>query len=204
MDSHVDGIINPELFAKEEIKILFIGKEPNKSNHNVAEGEIVSFIDEWNNGKPNYKFAHRIAELAYGIFTNFREHDEISGEEKIEKKEKRLKVLKRIAFLNIKKEAGKDTISDKELSTAVTKNKPEIDEQIKIIKPNVIIIFVSNKKIVEQLFNKIEFKPSGFGCLYGEKGDFRILQMYHPSVRIGSAALYSLLKVNFEKLGWVS
>ncbi|MBK7851543.1 MAG: hypothetical protein IPJ66_10530 [Bacteroidetes bacterium] len=201
MTSHVDGIINPELFAKEQIKILFIGKEPNKSNHNVAEGETVSFIDEWCNRKPNYQFAQRIAELAYGIFTNFRNHDEISGEDK---KEIRYGILKRIAFLNIKKESGKDTISDKELSAAATKNKPVIDEQIKNIKPNVIIIFVSNNKIVEQLFNNIKFKPSGFGCLYGETCDFRILQMYHPSVRIGSAALYSLLKVNFEKLGWVS
>lgn len=201
MDSHVDGIINPELFAKEEIKILFIGKEPNKSNHNVAEGEIVSFIDEWNNGKPNYKFAHRIAELAYGIFTNFREHDEISGEEKIEK---RLEVLKRIAFLNIKKDAGRDTITDKALKKAFDLHKNDIIKQLDSIKPNVVIIFVSNIEINKQLFPSIEFSSSGFGCKYGESTDFRVLQFYHPSVRVGSAALYSLLKVNFEKLGWVS
>lgn len=201
LSTHIDGIINSTLFEKEKLKLLFIGKEPNKKNHNVEFGETMSFVQEWNETKPTYQFAHRIAELAYGIFNNFPNHDEIAGNSDDHIK-KRLEILRRISFLNIKKEAGHNTISDKELLEIVTKNKDKIINQIENIQPDIIIIFVSNESIVKKLFSEIDFSNSGFGCLFGHSPKYKVIQFYHPSVRVGSSALYSMMKVNFEKLGW--
>ena len=189
-----DGIIKREIFSREKIRLLIVVKEPNKTNHNDQGG---SFIREWGERRPNYSFAHRVAELSYGILENFPQYDRISQD-----KEMRFSVLKRIALINVKKTGGGSTSSDKVIMNAVRDNKDTILSQIKTISPTHILFGLSNNNIIELLIGKAILRPTGWGCHAGEWNGIKVIAFYHPSARVGPAALYSFLKINFDHLRW--
>ena len=76
-------------------------------------------------------------------------------------------------------------------------------EQIKGIKPTHIVFCVSKAPIIKVLVGENILKPTGWGCNAGVWNGIKVLDFYHPSARVGSAALYSFLKVNFQELGWL-
>jgi len=196
-----DGIIRPEFFNKIENsfkRVLFVAKEPNKNNHPDKSG---SFIQEWGYGNPKYTFAHRVAELAYGILYDFQSYDSISG---INNFNKRLDTLKRIAFINVKKTGGYSTSSKSVILSEIIKNKRIILDQILKINPTHIIFGLSSKELIESLIGSNLLLPTGAGCNYAIWNEIKVLDFYHPSARVGNAALYALLKVNFDILKWNS
>jgi hypothetical protein len=101
-------------------------------------------------------------------------------------------------------EATSNTVT-KKLFTQSSKgyqNKSALLSQIETISPTHIIACISNIKIVEELFGEKIFNSTNWGCYFGLYKGIKILTFYHPSVHVGSASLYAMMKVNFEELGW--
>jgi hypothetical protein len=85
---------------------------------------------------------------------------------------------------------------------AVKENKVELLKQIKDISPTHIVACISKLEVLEELFGKGKFNSTNWGCYFAHYNEIKILTFYHPSVHVGSAALYAMMKVNFEELQW--
>ncbi len=186
-----DGIINEDCYEKAKHKILFICKEPNGKNH---EGHIGDFRKEWNEEGAQYPFSYRIAEWSYGILNNFPYLDNIYNSENWEIPYKN--ALRSIAFMNLKKSAGKGT-SEYSTMIKVLENREEkkyILDEIKIIDPEIIILGLTWKELSIELINDIEWTNSGYQILIGKWGKRKVINFYHPSSRNAPSAAYSLLQ----------
>ncbi len=133
-DFYKDGIINEDFFKNAKKKILFITKEPNAINHDKNEDR--SFVTEWNTTMPTYPFSHRIAEWTYGILNEFPVYAEAA------KNAMKEDMLKKIAFMNLKKTGGTGNSALHTFSDLMKDKKhlEFIHKQIEIIEPEIIIL----------------------------------------------------------------
>lgn len=205
MSKYEDGIICPEQFAKEPKKILFIAKEPNSSKEDNSKDS--SFIEVWSSKVPFYPFSHRVAELAYGLLNGFGKHDDITVEKDSKQYERKgqlqLETLRRVAFINVKKTGGLQTSKDTTLLKHIRENKETILSQIDQIAPTHIVFFFSNVNLAHEIVGDGVLQPTGYGCYAGSWGDRKVITCYHPSVPIGSSAVYALLKANAEACNFI-
>jgi len=185
-DFYADGIINEELYMQSPPgkKLLFLTKEPNAINHEKNSDR--SFVTEWNTMVPEYFFAIRIAEWAYGIHHDFPPFDGIP--------KNRHEYLKRIAFMNVKKSGGKGLAINKTIAETTREQLDNIRKEIDIIEPDIIITGLSEEKIRQILWKDIAWKDSGYTCKIGRHENTKIIDFYHPSCRAPAAATYSLLQ----------
>jgi hypothetical protein len=181
-----DGIINEEQFELNPTgkKVLFIAKEPNSTNHEKLE--VSSFITEWNEMAPNYPFAKRIAEWAYGIINDFPEFCRLPTD---------VSYLKKIAFMNVKKLGGGGIADNTAIYQVVKTQREYLCRQIEIIGADLIILCTSfHKEIRQSLFTDCNWVNSGYGVEIAKWNESMIIDFYHPSSRNVPAALYSLLQ----------
>lgn len=191
-DFRCDGITNEREYERSKPRILFICKEPNRKNH---RGKIDGdFCKEWNDDGAEYPFAYRIAEWSYGILNDFPEFDKIYSLQDGEWEPIYKKSLQSISFMNLKKSSGKGAAQYSQMSGSVKKEKKLIYEQIRIIAPEVIILGLSWKDLTDELFDKVEWKESGFQILVGKWNETKLIDFYHPSSRTPPSASYSLLQ----------
>ncbi len=185
-DFYTDGVINETEYEHSKKKLLFIAKEPNASNHQKEIDR--SFVTEWNETRPDYNFACRIAEWAYGILNDFPTYDDKPEDIQVQ--------LKNIAFMNVKKSGGKGSIEIYKDFLEIIKNQKDfIQREIEIIDPDIIILSLSQDKHVRNiLFPGINWKPSGYTNKIAKWRNKKIIDFYHPSSRNVGAAAYSLLQ----------
>lgn len=182
-----DGIINEDEFQASPLgkRILFIAKEPNAGKHGEALIDP-SFIEEWNNGNPQYVFAKRIAEWSYGILNGFPAYNQAANQ---------VGYLKKIAFINLKKLGGTGSANSSGILKSVEEHSELLRMQIDIISPNIIIMCTSfDRKICSALFNEVKWVDSGYQVMIAKVNQISIIDFYHPSSRNVPAASYSLLQ----------
>lgn len=184
-----DGIINETSYNSASTKILYIAKEPNASNH--KNNETKSFCDEWNNTRPVYGFALRIAEWSYGILNHFPPFSTITEDSRYDS-------LKKIAFLNCKKTGGSGVLNDtKEFNSLVWQQQSLIRRQIEIIQPEITILCLSRSKYLRDLLfpgSENKWVDCGYDIEIAKVGTTKLIDFYHPSSRNVPAASYSLLQ----------
>lgn len=177
-----DGIINEPLFDKAKKKVLFIGKEPNNPN-----GTFGDFREEWNEGV-SYTFARRIAEWSFGILNDFPLFNDVEKTGVLES------CLTQIAFMNIKKSAGRGSADITTIMKHAKMNCEFINQQIDIIAPDIIITGTSVPQLRDCVFPNMEFKDCGYYIWIGKYRNMKIIDFYHPSSRNAPSAAYCLLK----------
>jgi len=192
-----DGIINEELYDKSSVKVLFIAKEPNDPKRSSW-----SFQDLWETEEGfRNSFSFRIAEWAAGIQNNFKSNYDNLWEDY----ENMFNYLKSIAFINVKKIGGAGITNYDELHEHFNLNKNFLKSEIKIIKPEVIILGLSFDKIIrEELFVGSVWKSSGYQIEISNWNGIKIIDFYHPSSRNAPAAAYSLLQNVFNSIEFKS
>lgn len=187
-----DGIINEELYNQAERKILFIEKEPNNPNQESGD------YRDWWNEEMYYAFTYRIAEWSFGLLKEFPSYDKVWLDEN-----EVHKMLKSIAFMNVKKIGGTGNSKESEMLEHAKKNFEFIHKQIEIIKPEIIITGFSWESLVDSIFPKVKWRKSGYDTGICKYGDAVVIDFYHPSSRNAPAASYSLLQNiinnNFKK-----
>ncbi len=189
-----DGIINEEEYSKAKIKILFVAKEPNGKNHDNYKEPYSDFTDEWNNQIPKYRFAKRIADWSYGILNKFDRYNDEAIQNYY---------LKKIAFMNIKKSRGTSTTKENEFSNFINEKGEEylclIKKQIEIIEPQVVILGLSWKWLIDVCFPNLKWKKENEAFPFAINENIFYVDCYHPSVRIvPKAVCYQKLENTFK------
>ena len=177
-----DGIIAEEVFEKQELKLLFVAKESNDPDQ--TEGDF----REWWSMEVKYMFSHRICEWAFGLLKGFPPLTELSYEN-----QERIRVMKSIAFMNLKKIGGKANADYEAIENTIVRERHLILEEIEIIEPDVIVGGVGKSEFWKILFPSLSFTDSGFDVNVARIGSSKLLDYYHPSYRVPRSMSYCLL-----------
>lgn len=178
-----DGIVDEYLFEETKPKILYIAKEPNDPKQSAGD-----YREWWKEGV-KYSFSHRISEWSYGLLNDFPQYDDIRNNKKLIDES----ILK-VAFMNIKKSGGTGSSNYNVIMNHLDMNEKEINEEIQIINPDIIITGVTWKEIRQALFPKVVWKNSGYAVAIGRHKNAKVIDFYHPSSRTAPSASYSLLQ----------
>lgn len=182
----LDGIINEQEFNKQEKKLLFIAKEPNDPEWNGGD-----YRKEWPD-KANYRFADRIAALAYGCLNDFPPLSDYRKDEATNKS----KMLQAVAFMNLKKTGGGGQANNDLIANIISNEKDLIIQEIEIIEPDIIIGGIGiNSPYWKILFNdELSLENCGYDVRVGTWRKTKVIEFYHPSIRATPAMLYCLLQ----------
>lgn len=184
-----DGIINEELYQTAKVKICFLVKEPNDPAQDAWD--LANHL----NNKFKGGFSIRLAEWSYGIQNDFPPIESIPATP-----EQLHPWLKKTAVVNVKKTGGKSLSDIAEIAKHALQNKPFLLDQIRLIKPDILIAGVGEGKILDDLF-EVPFQNSGYDNTIGKWEGIKIINFYHPSYQVPRAMSYSLLQnvVNSDK-----
>ncbi len=177
-----DGIVDEKVYELQKIKLLFIAKEPNDSKQSEWDFRV------WWTEEVKYSFSHRICEWSFGFQRGFPPIVEIPSDN-----EKRIEIMKRIAFMNLKKTGGKANADLEGIEKVIEEERELLLEEIDIIKPDIIIGGLGKTDYWRRLFPTVELKDSGFDIEVSRVGEYKIIDYYHPSYRVPRAMSYTLL-----------
>jgi hypothetical protein len=167
-----DGVINVEEYYKSPIKILWILKEPysgqgnemlNDLNENRAAGKKTDSQSTW----------HPLIYISHGILNGFINYDQMPN---IAEDKSISEILRKISFINVKKNPGKSRSKNNDIAKAYQENKELLRKQIETLKPDIIIgantmqYFVNDLKLTEKFKDYHWIKD---GQLY--------IKTYHPA-----------------------
>lgn len=184
-----DGVVNWEAYINTSPKILWLLKEAY-DNDNEGEGGW-SLAGLFNIDEDCYKFLkttsskktwYPIIYTSYGILNNFMSYDDMDF---IEDNIKMISCLKKIAFLNINKFAGKSKSNDSVLGKIFLENQDILKKQIALLNPDIIIGGNTLKFYNKMLgLSNIPYQTLDSGPKYYFKDDKLFIDAYHPG-RIG-------------------
>ncbi|MGR3914662.1 MAG: hypothetical protein OD918_09135 [Gammaproteobacteria bacterium] len=185
-----DGINDESIYNEQKPKLLFIEKEKNDPEQSPGD-----FRESWVDPDENkYLLGNRICEWSYGIFNGFPGMEEIP-----QANPEQAEIMKRIAFMNLKKSGGGGTTNYPEFLSVVENEKDFISEEIEIINPDVIIGgIVSDHVIWNHIFPGIEFKDCGCDILVAKYKSYKVIDFYHPSSRAPAPMSYRLMQCVFR------
>lgn len=186
-----DGIINNDLFSNSREKTLFIGKEHNLSKK-YNEKDYAADYRIWWEEHVHLTFSVRISEWAFGIEDSFfKSYDQISEDD-------RIKALKSIAFINVKKTAGRATAHSKTICGYINASRSLLQQQILEIAPTLIICGFRYNNYPNHLF-EIEMSKSETGTFsYGKWNGIDIINFFHPSSRKNKKWLFAELALAYK------
>ncbi|GLU54939.1 hypothetical protein [Dyadobacter frigoris] len=187
----MDGIIDPELFAVQPERILFIAKEHNLLKKPTDELPYAADYTTWWKLGVNYLFSHRISSRTHGILNNFTaNYDDITIDDK-------KLALRSVAFINVKKSSGKASANPEVISKYIVASQKLLHEQIHDIAPTLTISCFRYDYLPNQLFDGVLTKiiPGTFS--YGRWKGVDVINFYHPSARKKSKWLYEKLEEAF-------
>ncbi len=125
-----DGIVDYDIFKKQDIKVLFISNEANIGTDFNSKDSDIRYDFKVYNKRQKDEYAGKIRERVcclYQVVIN-----------DFSNKDAPYRVAKNFAFMNLNKTGGGSTINDR-ISTFCDEFKDEIKKEIDIICPDIII-----------------------------------------------------------------
>lgn len=154
----LDGIINYNEYEKTQEKILFLAKEGNTGNKMVAPNRNYFWLKSVADGiSGKTLFSNRIALLANAWYA--KDYERVS---------KNHEVLHKIAFMNLNKCGGGRSCDVNYLEEYTKNYADEIEEEISIIQPNIIVCCGYDVYRLLQKYIRIS-------------NDIKVIQISHPS-----------------------
>lgn len=188
-----DGIVDENIWFAENnnFRPLFILKDVN--GNSAADCAIVTnFVKDTNddiqNGiEPTWRRLVTLAEGLYEVYTKEQDVQKYKIIDVDQNGKTRYKnALARIAIMNLKKQEGRESISDKTLRCYICRYRDEILRQIELINPSVIICCGTTIKPICDEFGIF----SGF--------DERVIITQHPS-RISIKKFFDETLLNYKR-----
>lgn len=178
----IDGVIDPECYFNQKLKLLWILKEANSE-------ESFSFTEKFTNPEWLKKYGSSIATIRRVIYTSYgildpqnKEWKEFpwSNDEYCQEK------LKSIAYINIKKKPGGSISVNDEIKAAYTENQKILKQQIETYNPDIIVFgntmsYINNSDF-EGLVNA-RLQITEFGNHYYITDKKLYIHTWHPAVR---------------------
>lgn len=125
-----DGIIDEETYDKEKIKILFVLKDVNNAKPDEKVDLRESLVTRTDEGKTWFNIARWYAGLNGAEYS-----EEITNMTS----EKQHAAMRKVAVMNIKKEAGGPEVSDECILTYAKNSVEQIKREIEICNPDIVI-----------------------------------------------------------------
>ena len=186
-----DGIVDENIWFSQSnaFRPLFILKDVN-GNGSTDCATVSNFVKDINDDvqKGIETTWRRLVTLAEGLYKVYIKDQDTQKYEIIgaEQKDRYEKALNRIAIMNLKKQEGEKSISDKTLRCYICRYRDEILEQIKLINPSVIICCGTTIKPICDEFE-----------IFSDFAD-RIIITQHPS-RISARKFFDETLLNYKK-----
>ena len=184
-----DGIVNKTLFGKPGEKILFIAKEHNlpKDYEKKKETYAADYRIWWEHYL-NSRFSIRISEWAHGIKNNFE-----TNFDDIDDVLHRQAALRSIAFINVKKTAGRANANATTIWRYIGASRTLLLQQISEIAPTLIVCGFRYDNYPDQLFGPSMKKSESGTFSTGTWAGIDIINFFHPSCRKDPKWLYEEL-----------
>lgn len=167
-----DGIIDKETYNKQDTKILFILKE---AYDKTPDGEFTK--------KGEWSLPQLIMTMISDFtLTKIQTFNSLFLFASQLYKYGNIDVLKRIAYINVKKTSGTTRSSDTVISSTLQKNIDALNKQIEDIAPHIIIfgsILIADK--FQNLWDENLCDPIEGGCNYFFHNDILCIYSHHPS-----------------------
>lgn len=190
-----DGIIDPDKYEN----LLFILKDANNANGEQDPDLRKTLVVSCSDGKTWFPAAYWTTALLDGN----SEFEEIE-KERYEKNHIFMhEQMRRIAVINLKKEAGKPAADDKEINDYARKHREKIKEQIEACNPNLIIVcgvnvFEGAKAVLGKVTPINKERPTfemannwEIGTVDLNNQSVPIVQFRHPSVGCSAKKSYN-------------
>jgi hypothetical protein len=171
-----DGIVDEVEFNKQQLRILFLGKEAN--------GGGWDFRVKWSED-PNWRHAQQVKKRAVGILDDFPPFEEVTTS--------KVNHLRRIACMNVKKTPGGASSLLVEIEREVRRHSGFIREQVAIIDPDVIIGGLSWWHLWPLIVGTEPDKKLAENLWVFRWGRAKVIDFHHPSSRFPHAMLYAHL-----------
>jgi len=174
-----DGIVNPDIFEKEKLKILFIGKEAND-----WEGGDMRLLAK---DGPKYIYLYNLARWGAGLLDQFPKFKKINNKKYLNQS------LNRISLINLKKTSGGSSANMTSISAYAKNDKSLLQKQIKSIKPNIIITLATHDILLWLLDLEADSDKPNKTPYYSKNNNSWIIPWKHPSMRGKTAETYRKL-----------
>jgi len=174
-----DGIIDEVEFDKQNLRVLFLGKEANDLN-----GGGWDFRIEWAKD-PNWRHARQVKKWAAGILDDFPPFEEITTS--------KVNHLRRVACMNVKKIPGGASSLVADVERDVRVHSSFIREQVAIIDPDVIIGGLSWWHLWPLILGNEPERRLVENLWVFRLGRAKVIDFHHPSSRFPHAMLYAHL-----------
>lgn len=181
-----DGIVDISEYKNSDLKVLWILKEANSpDNYDWDMRDALLNLKNESGKGLKYGWANTFTPIVYttyGIFNgqlwqnieSFNENQSI------------IDVLRKVAYINVKKVPGNSISNWQEIKAYYDENKKALHEQIKIIKPN-IIIFGNTLGFFDadffELFGDLKVNKENNSLHIYENNQYLLLHAYHPNNR---------------------
>lgn len=180
---HKDGIIDPDVFSKEKIKILYVVKEPNSKNGNYDKYQGVDLRKIWGEICLKKPFDYNIARWTKIICDGVDAGHSLSWDEVA-------KTVRRVAIINLKKISGGGSEDREEVCLYSFNDRKFLREQIMHISPSVIFACGKDGFVLRMLWRIMNDEmccPIGKVKSFGVTVPGRMIPVYsvfHPSLRL--------------------
>lgn len=184
-----DGVMKPEIYFSNPIRLAWILKEPYDSEDGTGGGWY--YFDMFPEGKNLYEVQfngghkttwHPMIYISYSIFNNFQKWEDMPY---LRDKNEMCDIVRQVAFINTQKlpSKGYTNTNYQDLETAISKYSDLLISQIELLNPNVLI-FGNTIELYNELLNlnTKNLKNAG-SCNYIIQDDKLYIAAYHPSQR---------------------
>ena len=175
-----DGIVQPDKYKNEGLKILFVGKEVN----DWPGGDMRSLAKEG----PKYSYLHNLARWAAGLLDQFPDFLKINNRESLNA------ALRRVALINLKKTSGGSAANMTRIAAYAKNDKELLRKQIELIKPNVIVPLATHDILIWLLDLEVDPDSPNSFPYYSNKNKAWIVPWKHPSMRGEVEATYNQMR----------
>jgi hypothetical protein len=179
-----DGIVRPEIFEKEKLKILFIGKEVND-----WEGGDMRLLAQRG---PRHSYLYNLGRWAIGLLENFPDFKQIDNKKSLNS------ALNRISLINLKKTSGGSTSNMTSISAYANNDKSLLLKQIKFIRPNIIVPLATHDVLIWLLGLEPNPEKPNKAPYFCPKNKAWVLPWKHPSMRGHARQAYEAFQMFME------
>ncbi len=181
-----DGILNEKKYGeagRTGERIVFVLKETDR----YAESLRKLLADG------PYRMWHTVARWAAGLLWGFPPYDEIDDRGKMKE------ALSGVAAVNLKKATGKARSNPKEIGRFVRRDRPLLMEQLKRIKPTILVACGTFRWTIELLHLEVADRSLGDAPAWADSLGAWVIPMRHPN-RADNRATYRRLKRLYQQV----
>ena len=184
-----DGIVNMDVWEKEDCRILFLLKE---AWHKDSVSDPYNLTEDLRNSEPWSSMWNRVAEWTRGI--HLTAEGKPAPYRNLKKSEAKLE-LQKIAVINIKKSGGESRSKNDDLMKYVEEDYDLIYDQIEMVNPTIIVCGYTIgflNKVIELKGEEPINKTGENHCdnWHYKWKDRIILDYYHPAYQVPALMAY--------------